>query len=712
MQYNSTVAKLLAKENITIKHGNYNTAWFDVEKRVLGLPMWKDMGKDVYDLLIGHEVGHALETPFEGWHDSEQILKGCPRTYLNVIEDARIERKIQSQYPGLVGSFTRGYKALSEKGFFGDLEAHDWDAMDLIDKINIQAKLRGLVDVKFNGIEKSYYDRALLTDTWDDVVALTLEIVEYTNSREDDKPKEEVEEASYEKGETGDVGEEVEVETNSDTEETGTESTEQEEAPTEEEDEKDADSSIASGSGHVEDMQSVTDSVFRQAEEELISLDNDGQQTTICQDISKANRDIAVISYDKVKAGRAEQYDYYKNTGHNIPDLTEGYSTWMKETKKSVYFAVKEFEMRKAAFQYSRATTADSGRIDVSKLWSYKINDDIFSQVTNLADAKNHGMIMLVDYSGSMFRTMPYVVNQLIHLIMFCKQTNIPFDVYGVTTGKSMGYQYGDGDMEMDDICMPLLSSSSLNKADYNDSLRALFVYREAIMNHVDYNMYTSEYEKFGSTPLDQALVISHHLIKRFQAKHRVQKMNLVVLSDGEANYNHVYRDRTLSDKHVPTQSRYSSGVQLIVDKKIVRTNERTATIPLLKNLKARYGVNTIGFFIADDARDFKACAYKIIKHGYKGSAESNLNWTDKVQKLKSSMTKEYARNKCVSFSDSMGYDEYYIIKGGKELSTDVEAFDADGDFTKSALAKAFKKYSHSKKQSKVLMTKFGKAVA
>ena len=69
--------KLLAKENITIQHGNYSTAWFDIKNRVLGLPMWKDMGKDVYDLLIGHEVGHALETPYEGWHDNPETLDGC-----------------------------------------------------------------------------------------------------------------------------------------------------------------------------------------------------------------------------------------------------------------------------------------------------------------------------------------------------------------------------------------------------------------------------------------------------------------------------------------------------------------------------------------------------------------------------------------------------------------------------------------------------------
>ena len=112
IKHKSTLAKLLAKENIHVQYGNYQTAWFDIKNRVLGIPMWKDMGQDVSDLFIGHEVGHALFTPYEGWHDSPEKLEGCPRTYINVLEDARIERKIKDAYAGLVGPMARGYTKL------------------------------------------------------------------------------------------------------------------------------------------------------------------------------------------------------------------------------------------------------------------------------------------------------------------------------------------------------------------------------------------------------------------------------------------------------------------------------------------------------------------------------------------------------------------------------------------------------------------------
>ena len=79
------LAKLLAKENLSVQHGNYSTASFDVENRVLRLPLWKDKGKDVYDLLVGNEVGHALYTPVDGWHDSEKKIGKIPRAYLNIV---------------------------------------------------------------------------------------------------------------------------------------------------------------------------------------------------------------------------------------------------------------------------------------------------------------------------------------------------------------------------------------------------------------------------------------------------------------------------------------------------------------------------------------------------------------------------------------------------------------------------------------------------
>ena len=109
----SLLPKLLAKENITIRHGNFNTAWFDIKNRTLGLPLWKDMGKDVYDLLIGHEVGHAIQD-----HQGDKRL--ATRTKMVPVVDklARWSVVIISLSP-VIGIITRHPVPFSLLLFFG-----------------------------------------------------------------------------------------------------------------------------------------------------------------------------------------------------------------------------------------------------------------------------------------------------------------------------------------------------------------------------------------------------------------------------------------------------------------------------------------------------------------------------------------------------------------------------------------------------------------
>ena len=56
----SQLAKLLATEDLVVEHKQVETASFNVETRVLILPLWEKASNSVYDMLVGHEVGHAL----------------------------------------------------------------------------------------------------------------------------------------------------------------------------------------------------------------------------------------------------------------------------------------------------------------------------------------------------------------------------------------------------------------------------------------------------------------------------------------------------------------------------------------------------------------------------------------------------------------------------------------------------------------------------
>ena len=309
MYHNSSLPKLLAKENISIRHGNYQTPWFDIKNRVLGLPLWKDMGKDVYDLFVGHEVGHALETPYEGWHDSPEKLVGCPRSYINVVEDARIERKVKSRYPGLVGPFSRAYAKLFDDNFFGTNDI-DMSSLRIIDKINLQAKVGAHVELEFNDEEQVFMNRANTTEDFQEVLDLVKDIVAYDKSLEEDEEEDnnddQNEEPNNDSGgnDSEDYDDGGYEENEEETDAPGS-SDEEDEDEDEEEDSDEGQTPTKGSEGNV----SVTDEAFRNNESSLLDVDEDGRQILAVEDISKELKKDIVIPYAELKAQRQLRRD-------------------------------------------------------------------------------------------------------------------------------------------------------------------------------------------------------------------------------------------------------------------------------------------------------------------------------------------------------------------------------------------------------------------
>ena len=86
---------------------------------------------------------------------------------------------------------------------------------------------------------------------------------------------------------------------------------------------------------------------------------------------------------------------------------------------------VKEFEMKKSADLYARSSSSKTGTLDMSKLHTYKYNDDLFAKVTTLPGATNHGLVLFLDWSGSMAKNLVGTLNQLYTIIWFCNRTKI-----------------------------------------------------------------------------------------------------------------------------------------------------------------------------------------------------------------------------------------------------------------------------------------------
>ena len=130
----SQLAKLLATEDLVVEHKHVTSAQFDVHTRVLILPLWEKISSTVYDMLVGHEVGHALFTP------DRDHPRHIPHQFVNVVEDARVEKLMKRKYLGLAKTFFNGYKELHEKDFF-ELDGEDITSFNLADRANLHLSL-------------------------------------------------------------------------------------------------------------------------------------------------------------------------------------------------------------------------------------------------------------------------------------------------------------------------------------------------------------------------------------------------------------------------------------------------------------------------------------------------------------------------------------------------------------------------------------------
>ena len=707
----SILARLLARENITVEQTNHHTAFFDVERRILGLPYWKEVGNDLYDLLVGHEIGHALHTPAEGWHESTKEIPGCPRSYINIVEDIRIEKLVLREFPGLLGSFMRGYQDLLDRDFFG-IKNEDVNKLSFMNRLNIFAKSRGLVNVKFSKKEQPYVDRAMAVETWEDVMASCRELYAFMKEELEAarKAQEEAMEAlkaagvdlpkplpekiiitiSKEKGEgesepmseelkqailDGEVEIEVDVDSFKD------------EEKTEGEEEGDIPVSI-----NTEDNPDVveTDSLFRAAiARSLVDSVNAGGKTLYAKGPTRAMANAVTSGYEAVKKGR-----YKKVDSADFP--AKKYIRFLSDVKDSVTIMVKEFEMRKTARRFARARQSTKGSLDVNVLHKYKFEDNLFKQVTHLDDDQSHGMMMLIDYSGSMASILPRVIKQVLILATFCKRVNIPFEVYGFTNpyGVSSDFykkvreaKHDLTSVSMGNTHIFKLIDSSMTKKVYEEAFKALFA-----QTGQNRRAWMGALEAMGGTPLDSALLAMYHHIAAFKAKHNVQKMNFITLTDGAGD---------------------GIGIEAGIDVKSGTRGHSKRVIDIMgRQIKIDYGYGASTPSILNGLREMgvRTMNYHLI-----GVSDLKYHLGAKQPQELADALAIVNKEGCIALDNSNGYDRqiYTVMVGsGKSSSSDVDEDEDDLDEDTKNIASAFTNKAFKRKQSRLIAAKFAQIVA
>jgi hypothetical protein len=700
----SILARLLARENITVEQTNHHTAFFDVENRVLGIPYWKDVSKDLYDLFVGHEIGHALHTPAEGWHSSTTEIPGCPRSYINVVEDIRIEKLVLREYPGLLGSFMRGYKDLLDRDFFG-IEGVEINTLSFMNRLNLFSKSRGLVDVRFSSKEQPFVDRAMATETWQDVMDSCREIYAFMQEELEAQKNPEPEDVitvlvngngnSSGDSKISDKPADVDLRTkgNSTSKAANQEDEGEKKIPAPAAAPAPADEELDStgGSDNIDVVE--TDTLFRGAiAKSLVDSFASGGSTLFIKGPTKAQAIAVTAPYEEVRDRRTT-----KITSPHYP--TKQYSSFMAKTKNVVSVMVKEFEMRKTARRFARARQSVRGSLDVTQLYKYKYDDTIFKQVTEFDDDQSHGLVMLVDYSGSMNPILSKVLKQILILTMFCKRTNVPFEVYGFTNPnwrRGVIPKQTLTSLNMSNTHIFKLIDSSMSKTVYDEAFKMLFA-----QTTNKRKLFSGGHEVMAGTPLSSSVAVMYHHIAAFKAKHNVQKMNFITLTDGDSDYlgtdNGIDVPRGASTHHVKKRVIEIMGQKIKLD-------AGSGTEDLLNGLR-KMGIRTMNYHF-------------IRQQSLKWYIQGHLLTPEDLAKSEAKTAKEG----CFVVDNQNGYDRQIFTvlsvnnkvkaKSNVHTNQDQDEDEEDLDEEVQGFAESFTQKAFSKKRDRLIAIKFAETLS
>lgn len=696
IQSKSILARLLADEDLSVRHDMAApTAAFDLQTRTLILPTWENMSASLYDMLVGHEVAHALYTPSDRWQKDIQSIAtdyglpyGTVQQYVNIVEDARIERAIKAKFPGLRRDFLSAYVDLMGRDLF-DLKGRSIADLPLIDRINLEFKvgLHAGERIPFSADEQVWVDRVSKAGSWEDVLDIVADMLREiidngenteSDSSSDTESSDGGEQNTQPQGGEGDKGESDE------------DSGQGSGSAADEGEEPAADSSSDSDSDGGEDEaqsqtasqsvpESITDDAFGKVVDHL-RVDNPSSYTHDDMDLPEIDMNAVLIDWQQIHRELNKAWLGDANKGRCDVRARE----FIAHSKPVVNVLVKAFEMRKSADAARRVQIHKSGVLDTVKMMNYKWSEDIFRRTSTVRDGKNHGLVMFLDWSGSMADSLIETIEQLIQLSMFCRKVNIPFEVYAFSSmapalfgkGSSSYKNTNDNHNHYSNFTLLNFLSSKMNRQQFDAAL--LNVYALAMANDYDSDirLYGSGNFGLGSTPLNEALLAAMTIVPEFQKANRIQVVNTVFLTDGAGNGWLIPRQGT---------------VRFPGDRLPIRVDGRSATRLFADVLRDRTGSNIVNFFLANwQPARFERMAWSYFRDDKKIAAAAETWRKD---------------NYAIGDRDDDGWDEQYLIRTRRVENTDISLIDDKASSTKKK--NAFLKSLGAKMTSRVVLNRF-----
>ena len=692
------LAKLLATEDLLIENRNVSTASFDVEKRVLTLPNWNRASSTVYDLLVGHEVGHALFTPNEDWREKVNI----PQQFVNVVEDARIEKLMKKRYPGIVKTFYRGYKELNDQDFFS-IADEELSTFNLADRANLWFKIGNYINIPLEkGEEMDIINQIASAETFDDALFAAEILYQYCKSKKEEQEQKSNDTPPQESSQSGGETEQV----NQDTPQN------QSEEMDSQDDNVPQDDTNLNGEKQ-DNLEVLTDDSLSDKLKDLTTQDYYGNNTY---------HELPDVDLEKVIGKNEEIHEllnnYFYRQQKSLVIADEEYKKFKKNSQKEVGFLQKEFECRKAADSYSRTSVSRTGVLDCTKLHTYKYNEDLFRKVSVTPDGKNHGLVFVLDWSGSMSRVLADTCKQLFNLIWFCKKSGIPFDVYAFTNEWTRYNDNGNGnkdflklyDPKENNLCvssdfrMMHLLTHKVKAKQLDTQMKNIWRVAWSYSNSYGCEYSIPAQMSLSGTPLNESIITLHKILPKFKKENNLQKIQCIILTDGEAGWMVYHRtiqrkptirrdveitpEPFMGTKTVHPDSSFIRDRKLGTTYKISGDTYSGITEALLRNINDKFpDINFIGIRLME-SKESSTFINRYVKDFYEA---------EKYKKV-------WKKEKSVIIYNSP-YDVYFGMNSGS-LSSESD-FTVDSDASKTQIKRAFAKSLSAKRINKRVMTEF-----
>lgn len=682
-QSQDMLAKLLATENINIIRSNVKTAAFDIKGRTLLLPRWKEMTPIIEEMLMMHEVGHALYTKPEVYgvvFEEKKHLK----EYANVIEDVRIEKKMKERYPGSRKSFNLGYRELNDRNFFG-VKDKDLSNLLLIDRINVYFKVGFNCGVQFNAEEQEFVRRADKCISDKDVIDLAEEIFAYSKDTiEKQAEARKTIEAPFRDDDEYEDGDE------------DGESSMYDDYLEEDESTKEKSSGASSQQSSLKDLEPTTVQKFN---EKLEQLADESLVIRYFEPSLYETLDGTIVSYKKLIT------DFTNVLSDNVNSNKTAIAKFKANSSGMVNYLVKEFEMRKSASAYKRAKVSKLGQLDSKKLYAYKLKDDLFRQIMTVQDGKKHGMVFLLDWSGSMCNYIEETVEQVMNLAMFCQRIQIPYQVFAFTDG------YYD-----DTVTYGSEKVIATNKNGIIGRVNLLELFTNK-MSNVDFNKMISllmckPYNKISGyklngTPLNEALLYMVDYLGKFISNNGIEKTTFITLTDGEGSSVWGNMENSISNRreyaHDANGEYKKFNVKSYLRDPITKkdyeldSNSHNQTSALLNVIRDRYNAKSVAFFIMNSTQKATESFVKINMPSNSGSID-----IDNCNKILTSLRKE----KFCILTTVPGRDEMYLLPSNSKIQ-DKSLMTINEDMNASAIARVLGTTLNARKTSRIVLNKF-----